>query len=146
MKQGQMKTVLLLSKISLIISMLGWFFYFWVALWKGLLIFKKSHNKSSLTLMLSSLTILLKKAFSFSAISISDDMMLLLSTSAMFSFVFTFSEKWGLTIFHFFFLLFLLTSLTLFRIGGRGQKGPPYQLFPCNFYKGRNWPLKLSDF
>ena len=43
--------------------------------------------------MLSSLTILLKKAFSFSEISVSDGMMLLFSTSAMFSFVFTFSEK-----------------------------------------------------
>ena len=35
-------------------------------------------------------------------------------------------------------------ALTLFRVG-RGQKGP-YQFFPCNFYKRRNWPLKLSDF
>ena len=30
--------------------------------------------------------------------------------------------------------------LILFRMGGggAGQKGPPYQFFPCNFYKGRN--------
>ena len=27
--------------------------------------------------------------------------------------------------------------LTLFRIGGVGQKGPPYQFFPCNFHKRR---------
>ena len=25
-------------------------------------------------------------------------------------------------------------------------KRPPYQFFPCNLYKRRNWPLKLSDF
>ena len=30
--------------------------------------------------------------------------------------------------------------------GGGGQKGPPYQFFPCNFYKRRNWPSELSDF
>ena len=29
---------------------------------------------------------------------------------------------------------------------GWGQKDPPYQFCPCNFYKRRNWPLKLSDF
>ena len=67
----------------------------------GLLILETLQNKSSLTLMLSSLTVFLKKTFSlsFSAISIYDDMMLLLSTSVMFPFVFTFSEKRGLTIF-----------------------------------------------
>ena len=30
------------------------------------------------------------------------------------------------------------STLTLFRMGvgvGTGQKGPPYQFFPCNFYK-----------
>ena len=45
--------------------------------------------------------------------------------------------------------------LTLFRMrgdegGGRcGQGGmgrPPYQFFPCNFYKRRIWSPKLSDF
>ena len=33
--------------------------------------------------------------------------------------------------------------------GGEGagrQKGPPYQFFPCNFDKWRNYPQKLSDF
>ena len=29
-----------------------------------------------------------------------------------------------------------VNPLTLFRIGG--QKGPPNQFFPCNFYKRRN--------
>ena len=52
--------------------------------------------------------ILLKEAFSFSAISISDDM-LLLSTRAMFSF--KFSEKRGLIIYQN--VLFSLTSLIL---------------------------------
>ena len=38
--------------------------------------------------------------------------------------------------------------LTLFRIDrrGGGQKGPPYQFFPCNFYKLGNYPPELSDF
>ena len=27
-----------------------------------------------------------------------------------------------------------------------GPKKPPYQFFPCNFYKRRIWPQKLSDF
>ena len=27
-----------------------------------------------------------------------------------------------------------------------GQKGHPYQFFPCNFYKRRIWPPKLSGF
>ena len=56
--------------------------------------------------MLSSLTILLKKAFSFSAISISDDVMLLLSTSVIFSFVFVyfFREK-GFNYFPTFFIV-----------------------------------------
>ena len=69
-----------------------------------------SRNKSSLTLMLSFLLkiILLKEAFSFSAISVSDDM-LLLSSGAMFSF--KFSEKIGLIIFQN--VLFSLTSLML---------------------------------
>ena len=31
-------------------------------------------------------------------------------------------------------------------VGVGGAKSPPYQFFPCNFYKRRNWPLKLSDF
>ena len=35
--------------------------------------------------------------------------------------------------------------LTLFRMKG-GQKGPPYQFFPCNFYKRRIWSPKRSDF
>ena len=29
---------------------------------------------------------------------------------------------------------------------GAGQKVPPYQFFPCKFYKRRNQPPKLSDF
>ena len=29
---------------------------------------------------------------------------------------------------------------------GRGGKKPPYQCFPCNFYKRRNYPPKFSDF
>ena len=29
---------------------------------------------------------------------------------------------------------------------GGGKNAPPYQFFPCNFYKRKNWPLKLSDF
>ena len=47
--------------------------------------------------MLSSLTTLLKKVLSFSAISMSQEMMLLLLTSV--SFAVPFSEKGGLTIF-----------------------------------------------
>ena len=27
-----------------------------------------------------------------------------------------------------------------------GAKRPPNQFFPCNFYKRRDWPLRLSDF
>ena len=34
--------------------------------------------------------------------------------------------------------------LTVFRIGG--AKRPPYQFFPCNFYKHTIWSPKLSDF
>ena len=45
--------------------MLGWFLYFWITLSTDLLIFETTCNKSSLTLMLSWLTILLKKAYSF---------------------------------------------------------------------------------
>ena len=30
--------------------------------------------------------------------------------------------------------------------GGGGKNVPLYRFFPCNFYKRRNWPLKLSDF
>ena len=33
--------------------------------------------------------------------------------------------------------------LTLFRMG---DKKAPYPFFPCNFYKRRNYPQKLSDF
>ena len=29
-------------------------------------------------------------------------------------------------------------SLTIFRMGGGVAKRPPYQFFPCNFYKSRN--------
>ena len=46
------ENVLLLSNISLIICMLGWFLNFWIALSTGPLISETSHNKSSLTLML----------------------------------------------------------------------------------------------
>ena len=35
--------------------------------------------------------------------------------------------------------------LTLFRMEGK-KAPPPDQFFPCNFYKRRNYPLKLSDF
>ena len=87
------KNVLLLLNVSLISCVLGWFLYFLIALSTESLISEISHNKYTLTLMLSSLTILQKKAFRFSAISISDDMMLLFSTSVMFSFAFTFLEK-----------------------------------------------------
>ena len=38
------------------------------------------------------------------------------------------------------------THLTLFRMRGGGAKMPPYQFFPCNFYKRRNQPSKLSNF
>ena len=54
------ENVLLLSNVYLIICMLGWFSYFLIALSTGSLISETSHNKSSLTLMLSSLIILLK--------------------------------------------------------------------------------------
>ena len=50
-----------------------------------------------------------KKVFSFSAISVSEEIMLLLSISVIFSFAVTFSEKSGLTIFQNF--LLSLTSL-----------------------------------
>ena len=99
MKQDQMKMLYYCLLHTLLLCMLGWFLYFWIALSPRSLMSETSHNKSSLTLMLSSFTILLKKAFSFSAISISDDMMLLLSTSVMFSIVFTFPEKRSLTVF-----------------------------------------------
>ena len=45
------ENVLLLSNVSIIICMLGWFLYFWITLSTGLLIFETWHNKSSLTLM-----------------------------------------------------------------------------------------------
>ena len=39
---------------------------------------------------------------------------------------------------------FLINSIQDY---GRGAKtSSPYQFFPCNFYKQRNWPSKLSDF
>ena len=91
------ENVLSLSKVSLIICMLGWFLYFRIVYFAGSLIFETSLNKSSLILMLSSLTTLLKKVLSFSAISMSQEMMLLLLTSV--SFAVPFSEKGGLTIF-----------------------------------------------
>ena len=91
------ENVLSLSKVSLIICMLGWFLYFRIVYSAGSLIFETSLNKSSLILMLSSLTTLLKKVLSFSAISMSQEMMLLLLTSV--SFAVPFSEKSGLTIF-----------------------------------------------
>ena len=91
------ENVLSLSKVSLIICMLGWFLYFRIVYSAGSLIFETSLNKSSLILMLSSLTTLLKKVLSFSAISMSQEMMLLLLTSV--SFAVPFSEKGGLTIF-----------------------------------------------
>ena len=43
------ENVLSLSKVSLIICMLRWFLYFWIALSTGSLIFETSHNKSSLS-------------------------------------------------------------------------------------------------
>ena len=52
-----------------------------------------------------------KKEFSVSATSMSDEIILLLSTSVMFSLVFTFSEKRGLTVFQNF--LLSVTSLML---------------------------------
>ena len=91
------ENVLSLSKVSLIICMLRWFLYFRIAYSTGSLIFETSLNKSSLILMLSSLTTLLKKVLSFSAISMSQEMMLLLLTSV--SFAVPFSEKGGLTTF-----------------------------------------------
>ena len=91
------ENVLSLSKVSLIICMLGWFLYFRIAYSTGSLIFETSLNKSLLILMLSSLTTLLKKVLSFSVISMSQEMMLLLLTSV--SFAVPFSEKGGLTIF-----------------------------------------------
>ena len=63
--------------------------------------------------MLSSFTLLLKKAYSFSAISISDDMMLLLSTNVMVSIVFAFSKKRGLIIFQNFLLSLMFLMLKL---------------------------------
>ena len=31
--------------------------------------------------------------------------------------------------------------------GGGGKKPPlPYQFFPCNFYKRKIWPPKISNF
>ena len=44
------------------------------------------------------------------------------------------------------FFVKLVNSLTLFRMEGGGQKAPPYQFFPCNFYKSKNLPPKLPDF
>ena len=55
------ENVLLLPNLSLIICMLGWFLYFSIAPSSGSLMCETSHNKSSLALMLSSVTILLKK-------------------------------------------------------------------------------------
>ena len=107
------ENVLLLPNVSLIIFMLGCFLYSWIALSTGLLIFETLYNESSLTLMLSSFTLLLKKAYSFSAISISDDMMLLLSTNVMVSIVFAFSKKRGLTVFQNFLLSLMFLMLKL---------------------------------
>ena len=55
------ENVLSLSKVYLIICMLGWFLYFCIAFSTKSLIFETSHNKSFLVLMLSSLATLLKK-------------------------------------------------------------------------------------
>ena len=33
----------------------------------------------------------------------------------------------------------ILTCLTLFSMGGRGQKGLSYQFFPCNFWKSKTF-------
>ena len=41
---------------------------------------------------------------------------------------------------------FITALLTLFRMEGGRQKDPPYQCFPCNFYKRRNYARKRSDF
>ena len=50
--------------------MLGWFLYFWIALYTGSLVFETSHNKSSLILILSSLATLLKKYSAFSNLDV----------------------------------------------------------------------------
>ena len=55
------ENVLSLSKVYLIICMLGWFLYFCIAFSTKSLIFETSHNNSFLVLMLSSLATLLKK-------------------------------------------------------------------------------------
>lgn len=38
------------------------------------------------------------------------------------------------------------SPLTLFRMGRGAKAPPPYQFFPCYFYKCRNYPTKLCDF
>ena len=77
MKQSKMKFFFFFfSKASLIIFVLGWFLYFWIVLSTRSLIFDTSHRESSLTMIFSSLTILLQKVFSFSAISMLDEMIL----------------------------------------------------------------------
>ena len=114
--------------------MLGWFLYLWIALSTVSLISETSHNKSSLTLMFSSLTILLKKAFSFSAISISDDVMLLLSTSVIFSFVFVyfFREK-GFNYFPTFFIVINLFNAKITIMSFFGTLTSFTQRLHCSF-------------
>ena len=61
-KMRSNENVLSLSKVSLFICMLGWFSYFWISLFTGSLLFETSHNQSSLTVILSSFTTLLKNS------------------------------------------------------------------------------------
>ena len=61
----------------------------------GSLIFETSHNKSSLILVLRSLITMLKKVLNFSAISMSKEMMLLLSASVRFTLQSLFQRKAG---------------------------------------------------
>ena len=82
--------------------MLGWFLYFRIALSTGSWLFQTSHNKSSL--ILKFFDYITKKVLSFLAISMSEEMMLLLSTSVMVSFAVTFSGKSGLAFFQNFWL------------------------------------------
>ena len=39
-----------------------------------------------------------------------------------------------------------MRTLNPIQVWGGGAKSPPYQFFPCNFYKRRNYPPKISDF
>ena len=37
-------------------------------------------------------------------------------------------------------------SINPIQDGGGKKSSPPYQSFPCNFYKRKTYPQKLSDF